>query len=78
MNDMQAVWNHEQLAARGRWTQVQTSAGDIPALYPPGVAPSEEPVMGAVPALGQHADAILHELGFDSAQILAMRQAGAV
>jgi crotonobetainyl-CoA:carnitine CoA-transferase CaiB-like acyl-CoA transferase len=78
MNDMQAVWNHEQLAARRRWTKVQTPVGDIPALYPPGVSPSEEPLMGAVPALGQHSEAILHELGFDNSQILAMREAGAV
>ena len=78
MNDMQAVWNHEQLVARQRWTTVQTPAGEIPALFPPGVAPSEEPCMGPVPALGQHSDAILRELGFSDAQIEDMRQAGAV
>ncbi|CAE6898318.1 MULTISPECIES: CaiB/BaiF CoA transferase family protein [Paraburkholderia] len=78
MNDMQAVWDHEQLAARGRWTKVQTPAGEIPALYPPGVAPSEEPPMGGVPALGQHSESILHELGFDDAQIHAMRKLGAI
>jgi crotonobetainyl-CoA:carnitine CoA-transferase CaiB-like acyl-CoA transferase len=37
MNDMHAVWEHEQLAARRRWTKVQTPAGEIPALYPPGL-----------------------------------------
>ncbi|RDK03620.1 CaiB/BaiF CoA transferase family protein [Paraburkholderia lacunae] len=78
MNDMQAVWDHEQLAARGRWTKVQTPAGEIPALYPPGVAPSEAPFMGGVPALGQHAESILHELGFDDSQIHAMRELGTI
>jgi itaconate CoA-transferase len=78
MNGMQAVWDHEQLAARGRWTKVQTPAGEIPALYPPGVAPSESPLMGGVPALGQHSESILHELGFDDSQIHAMRERGAI
>ncbi|MFM0092812.1 CaiB/BaiF CoA-transferase family protein [Paraburkholderia sediminicola] len=78
MNDMQAVWDHEQLTARRRWTKVQTPAGEIPALYPPGVDPSEEPLMGCVPALGQHSESILHELGFDDSQIHAMRELGAI
>jgi itaconate CoA-transferase len=78
MNDMQGVWNHEQLLARKRWTKVQTPAGEIPALYPPGVTPAEEPNMGAVPALGQHTDSILHELGLSDVQIREMHEAGAV
>ena len=78
MNDMQAVWNHEQLAARGRWTKIQTPAGEIPALYPPGVDPSEEPLMGGVPALGQHSESILSELGFNDSEIVAMRETGAI
>ncbi|MFM0347859.1 CaiB/BaiF CoA transferase family protein [Paraburkholderia sp. RL17-347-BIC-D] len=78
MNDMQAVWNHEQLAARGRWTKIQTPAGEIPALYPPGVDPTEEPLMGSVPALGQHSETILRELGFNDSEIVAMREADAI
>ena len=34
--------------------------------------------MDAVPALGQHTDAILGELGWDEAAISLLRQAGAV
>jgi itaconate CoA-transferase len=63
MNDMHAVWEHEQLAARRRWTKVQTPAGEIPALYPPGVDPSDAPLMSDVPALGEHSEPILHESG---------------
>jgi crotonobetainyl-CoA:carnitine CoA-transferase CaiB-like acyl-CoA transferase len=33
-----------------------------------------EPVMNAVPALGQHSDAILGELGFDSKKIAQWRK----
>jgi crotonobetainyl-CoA:carnitine CoA-transferase CaiB-like acyl-CoA transferase len=34
--------------------------------------------MGAVPALGQHTDAILDELGFDTATRQAWRQKGLI
>jgi crotonobetainyl-CoA:carnitine CoA-transferase CaiB-like acyl-CoA transferase len=57
---------------------VQTPAGEIPALYPPGIAPGDKPNMGPVPALGQHTDAILSELGLSEARIAEMREAGTV
>jgi itaconate CoA-transferase len=78
INDMQAVWAHEQLAARGRWTQVGTPAGEIAALLPPGMTQADAPRMDPVPALGQHTDAILKELGYDEARIRALHEAGAV
>ena len=78
MNDMHEVWEHPQLRARGRWTEVATPAGPIPALLPPGQVDSFTPRMDAVPALGQHTDAILGELGWDEAAISLLRQAGAV
>ena len=67
VNDMQGVWDHPQLRARGRWTEVLTSVGPIPALIPPGMPTlgSEDGVkarMDPVPALGEHNDAILAEL----------------
>ena len=34
--------------------------------------------MGAVPALGQHTDAVLAELGYAPGDIAALREAGAV
>lgn len=63
MNDMRAVWAHPQLAARHRWTEIDTPVGRIPALYPPGISMESQPPMRAVPALGQHTDSILRELG---------------
>jgi len=78
MNDMHDVWEHPQLRARGRWTEVATPAGPIPALLPPGAVDAFTPRMDAVPALGQHTDAILGELGWDTAAIERLRQAGAI
>ncbi|NMG42517.1 CoA transferase [Aromatoleum toluvorans] len=61
MNDL---WSHPQLAARGRWTSVDSPAGPLPALQPPGMGPARPARMDPVPALGAHTDAILAELGY--------------
>ena len=73
LNNMGDVWAHAQLKARDRWVQVDTPAGPIPALRPPGMPDSFDARMDPVPALGQHADAILAELGFAPADIARLR-----
>ena len=75
VNTMADVWAHPQLSARGRWTEINTPAGPVPALLPPGC---NEARMAAVPALGQHSEAVLAGLGFDAAQIDAWRRDGAI
>jgi crotonobetainyl-CoA:carnitine CoA-transferase CaiB-like acyl-CoA transferase len=82
VNTMHDVWKHPQLAARGRWREVETPAGRVPALLPPGnwADTGEEtgPRMDPVPSLGQHTDAILGELGLDAAAVASLRAQGAV
>ena len=78
MNDMHDVWQHPQLHARGRWSEVETPADPIPALLPPGAACAPTPRMDAIPALGQHTDMILAELGWSTADIAVLRSAGAI
>jgi len=78
LNSMHDVWNHPQLAARGRWTQVQTPNGPVTAPLPPGVPASFAPRMDPIPALGQHTDAILSELGLSPEQIAEMHREHAV
>ncbi|KUI60012.1 Succinate--hydroxymethylglutarate CoA-transferase [Cytospora mali] len=63
VNDMQGVWEHPQLKARGRWTEVETPEGRVPALIPPGFGAVEDARMDAVPALGEHNGKIFAELG---------------
>ena len=75
VNTMADVWAHPQLQARGRWTEINTPAGPVPALLPPGC---NEARMDAVPALGQHSEAVLAGLGFDAQQIDALRRDGAI
>ena len=78
VSTMADVWSHAQLRARDRWVQVGTSAGPIPALLPPGMPASFDARMDDVPALGQHADAILAELGYASDKIARLRADAAI
>ncbi|WP_256832360.1 CaiB/BaiF CoA-transferase family protein [Pseudomonas sp. Pse1] len=78
VNDMQGVWDHPQLQARDRWREVETSAGTVPSLIPPGSNSAFEPRMDAVPGLGQHTEQVLRELGLDKDLIEQMRAAGAI
>jgi itaconate CoA-transferase len=75
VNDIADLWAHPQLAARSRWRDVQTPKGPIRSWLPPGM---DEARMDPVPALGEHTDAILAELGFDRDRILALRSEAAI
>ena len=78
LNEVSELWAHPQLAARDRWRQVQTPAGPIPALLPPGLPGGVAPRMDAVPALGEHTNSVLGELGYDAPAIGALRAAGVI
>ena len=78
VNDMHDVWSHPQLKARSRWTEVATPNGPIPALLPPGQGAAFAPRMDAVPALGQHTEVILSELGWSAGAVAGLRAQGAV
>jgi crotonobetainyl-CoA:carnitine CoA-transferase CaiB-like acyl-CoA transferase len=77
VNTMHDVWAHPQLKARDRWRQVGSPAGPLPALLPPGTW-NDGPRMDPVPALGEHTDALLAELGLGVEAIHALHEAGAV
>ena len=78
VNDMQGVWDHPQLKARERWENINSPVGELPALLPPGRNNRYEYRMDAVPGLGQHTDAILHELKLSDAQIEKLKSNGVV
>ncbi|MFZ4482225.1 MAG: CaiB/BaiF CoA transferase family protein [Rhodoferax sp.] len=78
MNEMADLWAHPQLKARQRWRTVGSPAGDIAALLPPGRSNAFDYRMDPVPAVGQHTEAILQELGQDAGSIAALRALGAV
>ena len=75
VNGMAEVWAHPQLKARGRWTEVATPAGAVPALLPPAMA---EARVAPIRALGENSEAVLAELGYDAAQIAQLRHDGVI
>ena len=78
VNQMADLWAHPQLHARNRFRTVGSPAGPISALLPPAVQSSFEYRMDAVPAVGEHSDAILRELGRSDSEIASMRAARAI
>jgi itaconate CoA-transferase len=78
VNDMHEVWEHAQLRSRHRMVEVDTPVGPVKALLPPGVPEDFAPRMDAIPAIGEHTDAILRELGYSPADIGALREQSVV
>jgi len=78
MNDMAGLWSHAQLEARGRWREVGTPTGPIPALIPPGGIDGVEPRMDAVPDIGEHSRMILTELEFSPNEIDDLAKNGVI
>ena len=72
------LWDHPQLKARNRFCTIGSPAGELTALLPPGVNSSYDYRMDAVPAVGEHTESILRELGRTSDQVATMRAAGAI
>jgi len=68
---------HPQLVARDRWRSVTTPVGEVPALRS-AVEPVGEAPIGPVPALGQHTDALLAELGIAPATVADLRAAAII
>lgn len=65
MNEMREVWAHPQLEARGRWMEVGTPKGRIPALKPAGHGEGWEVRMDPIPAVGEHTEAVFEEFGIE-------------
>jgi itaconate CoA-transferase len=78
MNSVVEFVGHPQLAARDCWHDIGSPVGMLRAVAPPVRMSGVEPVMGDVPALGQHTDAILGELGADRDTIARWRREGLV
>ena len=78
MRTMQGLLDHPQLMARQRWHDVESSVGKLPALLPPASIQGVEPVFDPIPAVGEHTDKILAELGYDAAAIEELHHDGVV
>ena len=76
LNTVGDLLAHPQL--EHRWTQMGSPAGPIRTLPSPVSTGGAEPVFGSIPAIGEHTDAILAELGLTDPEIAALRDAGTV
>ena len=76
-NEVAEVVDHPQLKARDRWRTMGSPVGPVPTLLPPATHSDFDPVLNPVPAVGEHTDVILGELGLSSADIASLRSAGA-
>lgn len=63
LRDMIELAEHPQLAARQRWSEVDSPVGALHALIPPATLDGDAPVMGRIPAPGEHTASVLAEFG---------------
>jgi itaconate CoA-transferase len=74
MNSVADYLAHPQLAGRDCWRTIGSPVGPPRAVVPPARMSGLDAAMGDVPALGQHTDAILAELGVAPETIAAWRK----
>lgn len=78
INSPDQVWEHPQLKARNRWREMASPVGPLATLLPPVTMSDCQARLDGVPAVGEHTERILGELGYSDADIAALRQTGAV
>jgi itaconate CoA-transferase len=78
LNNMAEFWRHPQLEARARWRTVGSPAGELAMLKPPFNLDGMEPRMDAIPAVGEHTEPVLRELGYSGAEVERLRREGAI
>jgi itaconate CoA-transferase len=78
INQVRDFLDHPVLSGRDRWRAVAVPGGTMMALRPPTDLAGIEPIMGPVPAAGEHTNAILRELGRTDVAIATLRGQGLV
>jgi itaconate CoA-transferase len=76
LNTVDDLLAHPQL--EHRWAEMESPAGPIRTLpFPVGIG-GAAPALGPIPAVGEHTDAVLAEVGFTDAEVAALRNTGVV
>ena len=78
INTPEEVWQHPQLKARGRWREVGSPVGPLPALLPPVTMPEFEARLDPIPAVGEHTDRVLAGIGYSASEIAGLHASGAI
>jgi itaconate CoA-transferase len=78
LNRPTEVLDHPQLTERGRWQEIGSPGGPVLGLLPPPESADWDWRLDPIPALGQHTESVLHELGFTTAELDLMRAEGVI
>ena len=78
LNTPSEVVAHPQLSERNRWREVDSPAGPVTVLLPPPECDDWDWRLDAVPALGEHSEPILRELGYAPDELERLRAEGVV
>ncbi|HEV3139864.1 MAG TPA: CaiB/BaiF CoA-transferase family protein [Vicinamibacterales bacterium] len=78
VNDVRGFVAHPQLVERDCCREIGSPNGAVRAILPPIRMQGVAPAMGPVPALGEHTDAILAELGIDRETMAVWRREGVI
>ncbi|MGA2827425.1 MAG: CaiB/BaiF CoA-transferase family protein [Streptosporangiaceae bacterium] len=78
LNGPTDVLKHPQLEERERWKGIPSPVGPVYGLLPPPESADWDWRLDPIPALGEHTDAVLRELGFSAGDLAAMRTAGVI
>lgn len=70
------VLTHPQLTERGRWQEIGSPAGPVLGLLPPAESADWDWRLDPIPALGEHTEPVLRELGFSAEDLAVMRAEG--
>ena len=77
LNTPAEVLDHPQLTTRRRWRPADSAVGPVQAVLPPPEVPGWDWRWDPIPALGEHTEAVLDELGFGPDEIAALYADGA-
>ncbi len=78
LNRPTEVLGHPQLEERGRWREIGSPAGPVLGLLPPPESADWDWRLDPIPALGEHTEPVLAELGFGAGDLAVMRAEGVI
>jgi itaconate CoA-transferase len=78
LNTVEQFWRHPQLEARRRWAKIGSPVGELDMLKPPFNLEGMEPRLDPIPAVGEHSETLLAELGYSEAERDGLRRERAI
>jgi crotonobetainyl-CoA:carnitine CoA-transferase CaiB-like acyl-CoA transferase len=78
LNRPTEVLTHPQLTERARWREIGSPGGPVLGLLPPPESADWDWRLDPIPALGEHTEPVLRELGFGTGDLAAMRADGVI